>query len=610
MEATVNGISNVLTAIRRFWFNRNDPTTLGFIRVVTGLMIVYTHLAYSYDLTGFFGKNAWFDLESINRERKEYPHLALPLNGWDERVVSARVPNWPHRKKAFIAWMKDLVQNPSKRDAGLKLLRNLQNAQDGVATQPVLIYVQQLRSDVNDRNGQLDEMVKSNDRNPAAPSKIPFITIPNFLKSLPEKGTISRESFRNDIEQFLKVLPTDSDERQYILNHLIELDIPTREATIAFIENPKTDLEAIDYLDYWSFDKAKAIRYGQPIFSIWFHITDPKEMALAHCIMIGIMVMFTLGLWTRVTSVLTWIAAVSYIHRTQYVLFGMDTMSNILLLYLMIGDSGGAFSLDRLIARYRATRASIKRSGKIDEATVKFLERPPATMSAGLALRLIQVHFCFIYMAAGLSKLKGPSWWNHNAYWDTLANPEFTMIQFQWYESVLRSIASFRPAYAILAAGVIIHTFVAEIGLPFLAWTKARPWIVMIGFLLHAGIGIFMGLTVFSLLMMVLLLSYLPGVAIRGRIFGTATKKTTLIFNPADEIQASAAARAVAFDTDDAIELRADSHATEVNVLDSGSKLVGAEATKIITSKSSILRWSTWLPGVTSLLSKWFSPVK
>ena len=28
-------------------------------------------------------------------------------------------------------------------------------------------------------------------------------------------------------------------------------------------------------------------------------------------------------------------------------------------------------------------------------------------MSAGFALRLIQVHFCFIYMAAGLSKLKG-----------------------------------------------------------------------------------------------------------------------------------------------------------------------------------------------------------
>ena len=52
-----------------------------------------------------------------------------------------------------------------------------------------------------------------------------------------------------------------------------------------------------------------------------------------------------------VTSVLTWIAAVGYIHRTQQILFGMDTMMNILLIYLMIGNSGAALSVDRLVAR-------------------------------------------------------------------------------------------------------------------------------------------------------------------------------------------------------------------------------------------------------------------
>ena len=71
MEATVNGIRNVWRAVLNFWFAPTDPTTLGFIRVVTGLLIVYTHLAYCYDLTGFFGKNAWYDLASIDRERKK-----------------------------------------------------------------------------------------------------------------------------------------------------------------------------------------------------------------------------------------------------------------------------------------------------------------------------------------------------------------------------------------------------------------------------------------------------------------------------------------------------------------------------------------------------------
>ena len=30
-----------------FWFAPGDPTTLGFIRIVTGLLILYLHLAYS-----------------------------------------------------------------------------------------------------------------------------------------------------------------------------------------------------------------------------------------------------------------------------------------------------------------------------------------------------------------------------------------------------------------------------------------------------------------------------------------------------------------------------------------------------------------------------------
>ena len=56
-----------------------------------------------------------------------------------------------------------------------------------------------------------------------------------------------------------------------------------------------------------------------------------------------------------------------------------------------------------------------------------------------------------------------------------MANPEFTMIQFDWYESIPAGLAEFRPAYAFVSAGAIIHTFVVEIGLPFLIWTRLRP---------------------------------------------------------------------------------------------------------------------------------------
>ena len=43
-----------------FWFPASDPTTLGFIRITTGLLVLYIHLAYSLDLQQFFGSTGWY----------------------------------------------------------------------------------------------------------------------------------------------------------------------------------------------------------------------------------------------------------------------------------------------------------------------------------------------------------------------------------------------------------------------------------------------------------------------------------------------------------------------------------------------------------------------
>ena len=39
-----------------FWFSAADPTTLGFIRICTGLLVLYIHLAYSLDLGTGLGR--------------------------------------------------------------------------------------------------------------------------------------------------------------------------------------------------------------------------------------------------------------------------------------------------------------------------------------------------------------------------------------------------------------------------------------------------------------------------------------------------------------------------------------------------------------------------
>ena len=42
-----------------FWYTPADPTLLGLIRVLTGLMLLYTHAVWGLVLSDFFGPNSW-----------------------------------------------------------------------------------------------------------------------------------------------------------------------------------------------------------------------------------------------------------------------------------------------------------------------------------------------------------------------------------------------------------------------------------------------------------------------------------------------------------------------------------------------------------------------
>ena len=52
-------------AWNRFWFTAIDPATLSIIRIFTGLLLFYTHLIWSQDLTAFFGPEGWMPAELI-----------------------------------------------------------------------------------------------------------------------------------------------------------------------------------------------------------------------------------------------------------------------------------------------------------------------------------------------------------------------------------------------------------------------------------------------------------------------------------------------------------------------------------------------------------------
>jgi len=257
------------------------------------------------------------------------------------------------------------------------------------------------------------------------------------------------------------------------------------------------------------------LAYGQYLWSVFFHVDDEGWVWAIHLAFFVPLVLFTLGLWTRLTTVLAWAITLQYIHRSPVTQFGQDSMTMLGLFFLMIGPAGAKYSLDHWLAQRR------ERLRRGDPAYV--LPVAPSVL-ANVAIRMMQIQFCAIYLASGTSKLLGSSWWNGTAVWNTVANYEFAPFYLDFYEPMLRSLASYRPVWEVAMTSQVIFTLVLEIGFPFLVWfPKTRGLCVAGAVLLHTGIGILMGLVTFSLMMLTLVASFIPSSTVErvlGQLFG------------------------------------------------------------------------------------------
>ncbi|HEY1860307.1 MAG TPA: HTTM domain-containing protein [Gemmataceae bacterium] len=361
--------AGLIALLSRFLFNPADPTTLGLIRICAGLVVLYVHLVYVFNLQDYFGENGWYSLSTATEFRKEFP------------VGPPRASSQTDDPYASLAGTSD---TPERRAYRLK----------------------------------------------------------------------------------------------------------------------------------WDIDPALLIDQGYQTWSIWFHVTDPIWMTIITIAMLVVMVLFTLGVCTRVTSALTWMSALFFIHRNTTILYGMDSIMSVLLLYLMIGPSGAALSVDRWLARrWKAKRTGQKVGGILDGAA------PAPSVGANFALRLMQIHYCIIYFASGTSKLQGPAWWGGTALWFVYANPEFAPMHLRLYKEFVFYLADHLWVRETFLAVGAASTIVLELSLPFLIWIRRwRPYMIAAAVLLHAGIGVIMGLTTFSLLMLCLLLAFIPGEAVRRAI--------------------------------------------------------------------------------------------
>ena len=416
-------------AVGRFFFAPTDPTTLGFMRILTGLLVLYTHLTYSLDLQAFFGPKAWWDHEIANRQRREVPIYVAPL-GWDGFDPVIRVEDAPHRRVAVLEFLRKIPLEPADRVGKLRFLDTLLRRPGDEQVQALRLPNEAARL-TDDQHKRVTAALASPTFNPADSP----VTFPTFvLNLLPSE----RIAFWNDVLQFNTILPADSERLEYVLSWLTSYPNfpgPERRLLYQFLVGERKDAKGKDlslpkdattrdeylkYLDFWAGDPRQYPALGLPIFSVWFHITNPATMWLVHTAFLVAFGLFTVGLFTRVTSVLTWFGTLCYIHHSQVTLFGQDTMQTILVFYLMIAPSGATLSLDALRKRFRAAKVLMAAGGRPVPWADAALAGPQPSWLANVMVRMFQIHFCVIYMSSGLSKLKGTTWWNHSAGWMTL----------------------------------------------------------------------------------------------------------------------------------------------------------------------------------------------
>jgi hypothetical protein len=132
---------------------------------------------------------------------------------------------------------------------------------------------------------------------------------------------------------------------------------------------------------------------------------------------------------------------------------------------------------------------------------------------------------------------------------------------------------------------------------------------IWLGVLLHAGIGILMGLNLFELLMMTMLLAFIPGHVIRDRLRGgLGLAKLAFGFNPADDRQARAAAAVAAVDGDGQVTFEPRKGSGLPALVTDARTVSGSAAVAALFGRLRLLRavrFVSWVPGVNALLARW-----
>ncbi len=187
------------------------------------------------------------------------------------------------------------------------------------------------------------------------------------------------------------------------------------------------------------------------------------------------------GFKTRLAAVVVFVCLISFGRRNPWVLNSGDLLIFVLAFYLMFAPSGAALSVDRWL-----------------EAKSRFWEFPRRSL---WPLRLIQVQVSLLYFFAVWEKLRGETWND-----GTAVSYAFRLEDLERFP-----VPGFVTDSLLLVNLLTYGTLAVELAVAILVWNgRLRPWVLLLGVMLHLGIAYAVRVGFFSYAALVGYIAFLP----------------------------------------------------------------------------------------------------
>ena len=227
--------------------------------------------------------------------------------------------------------------------------------------------------------------------------------------------------------------------------------------------------------DVWRMNDPRAT----PWLWSWYFAASPDVARALAAVCVGAGVMLTIGLATPLAAAVSLAGVISAVNRAPLNTFGLDDTLGLLLAALVVGPSGARLSVDRLLGWAGQGGPSVR---------------------ATIALRLIQVHLCVVYVFSGCGKMLGASWWEGTALWGAAANVQYRTLDL-----------TFLARHPLVVNALTLATLLWEVGYAALVWPRlTRPLFLAMAVAVHLGIGLAMGMMEFGLAMITANLAFVP----------------------------------------------------------------------------------------------------